>query len=85
MKATKHAVHAQNQRNYAKERIAGAKATFNNPWEERRFVFCFFCSLFFRNMRRFSTFLFSFLISFCIVGDYAQNLGYSSLWWGATR
>ena len=26
-------------------------------------------------MTRFSTFLFSFLISFCIVGDYAQNLG----------
>lgn len=51
MKATKHAVHAQNQRNYAKERIAGAKATFNNPWEERRFVFCFFCSLYFRNKK----------------------------------
>jgi len=26
-------------------------------------------------MTCFSTFLFSFLISFCIVGDYAQNLG----------
>ena len=37
--ATQHATHAQNQRQLATERIAESKATANNNWEDRRFVF----------------------------------------------
>jgi hypothetical protein len=37
--ATQHATHAQNQRQLATERIARSKATANNNWEDRRFVF----------------------------------------------
>lgn len=41
--ATQHATHAQNQRKLATERIAESKATANENWEDRRFVFVFFC------------------------------------------
>jgi hypothetical protein len=38
MQASKHAIHAQEQRQYATSRIAEAKQSQNNPWEDRRFV-----------------------------------------------
>ena len=49
MMATKHAVHAQNQRAYAKERIAEAKGSINNLWADRRFVFFSFLTVILSN------------------------------------
>ena len=44
MQASKHALHAQEQRQYASLRIKESKDTKDSPWEERRFVsvVCFF-------------------------------------------
>jgi len=53
MNATKHAVHAQNQRAYAKERISEAKGSVNNLWADRRFVVILFFSFLYMSGFRF--------------------------------
>lgn len=47
MQASKHAVHAQEQRQYATSRIKEAKESLSHPWEDRRFVDCCYLPFYF--------------------------------------
>jgi hypothetical protein len=70
--ANTHAEQAKQQRDVARERQETAIQEANNEHEDRRFVFCFIHSF---SLLLFLTLFFFFFPSYCMVCDYAQNLG----------